>query len=1092
MRKAMSIALVLVLALSTSAFARPVEKTRAFDKFSQLDASGVAKDFVGSGNPGVFGAAVAGTVFYGGTVWAADSARWESLQNQTWTFDSGVGSSISSGPSYVNPFKAAGLHKQMNGWVGFDNTFSLIPYFRRIASTDPLFGATKCTGSAAGLGGTYSFWCGVFPSEAAALCFAGGQGYGNAWNVCIQHSFAYAGGAVTLAFMFKNDTEDGFDYTHVYCDTSSAGDNVEIVSYTGQVNGTASLPLTQGIELPSVPNPTACGAFAVDNISISGAIVHAATFETTNDGWTLSAPAEGLGGEWSNLYALSSLPAPLTPCACALTDSVLAFPDNNNQHNNYQDNLAASPWIDLKQYGTVGATGKIIKTNLYAELPLRNYIFVQFNAQWYPEKCLQTGKLITSAWTSNGFVYYFGGVPQCTSTAPGTLGTQIDFSGFIPSGAEQVRIAIGCLSYCRFFANCTQVSNTTPWFDFTALGVYGNPGVPFIFADGIDRGQDNFPQSGGLGASSPGRIDCNNIQGDSQPEVGTTEGDTMLVTGAVGNAEVYMHFKVRPGPGTNLANFNAWYNSHAASPIDATFKRARLDTAEYGASGPISGNWMTTYHESDPNFAAHGANDQTKDATDITPTGGTWRLSHDIIPDNLLTAGTRVDYFFSANNVGQPGNSLVDPSTAPGVPYEVEILPSSFSGSNTFNCTLYVDHFNRGAQVYIEGALGTVLGFGSNNAENTRWDRYDVNAESSQQGSFGRPLQTDYGATVVQALGYKNILWDSGNLNAFNLVKEDADVLNPWLTLISFDNRNLYLSGDGIVFSPISEAESEPSARRLVEDLAGVTIRSTCATGTYRNANCPNAGSPQDITACVNLDPVAGASVANSPVRSVGHLAQGNGCPQLRSFDVYSLLPPDFGTSKGDERYSSATKSADYASISQDAAPSGTLHYRIVADGVSVHYRRDFGTPCDFTLGGSTAVTERIREVSTYFAAAGETGCFDVAGSVGIPIDGREIRTRTTLSDFAPNPLISGAAGHIQFTMRADGKAKIDVFDIEGRLVKSVYNGQAKADQVIDAFWNGTDESGKQVASGVFFYRLTTSLGDDLSKKMVVVSNGGK
>jgi len=1112
MRKAMSITLVLVLALSTSAFARPVEKTRAFDKFQQLDASGVAKDFVSTGNPGVFGAAVAGTVFYGGTVWAADSARWEAISGQKWTFNTGVGSSITSGPTYVNPFKAAGLHKQMNGWVGFDNTFSLIPYFRRIASTDVRFGAVKCTGLAAGgLGGTFSYWAGVFPAEAAALCYAAGQGYGNAWNVCIRHSFAYAGGSVSLAFLYKNDTEDGFDYTTVVVDTSSGGDDVEVVSYTGQVSGSASIPLTPGIELPSIPkpiivkfcvasdgawsdqdglNPTACGAFAVDNVVLSGSIVASADFEANDGGWTLAPPAEGQGGEWSNLYALTSLPAPLTPCACALADSVLAFPDNNNQHNNFQDNLAASPWIDLKADGTVGATGKIINTNLYAELPLLNYVFVQFNAQWYPEKCLQTGKLITSPWTSNGFVYYFGGVPQCTSTTPGTLGTQIDFSGFIPAGAEQVRIAVGCLSYCRFFANCTQVSNTTPWFDFTALGVYGNPGVPFIFADGIDRGQDNFPQNGGLGFSAPGRVDCNNIQGDTQPEPGTTMGDTMLVTGAVGNAEVYVHFKVRPGPGTNVANFNAWNLSHAVSGIDAGYRRARMDTAEVGASGPISGNWMTSYHEQDPNFAAHGANDRTNDPTDVTPTGGTWRLSHDIFPDNLFTAGTRVDYFYSANNVGS-GTSLVDPPTAPATPYEVEILPSSFAANNTFNCTLYVDHFNRGAQTYIEAGLGTVLGFGSNNVENTKWDRYDVNAESSQQGSFGRPLQTDYGATVVQTLGYKNILWDSGNLNAFNLVKEDADVLNPWLTLLSFNNRNLYLSGDGIVFSPFSEAESEPSARRLVEDLAGVTIRSTCATGTYRNANCPTAGAPQDITACVNLDPVAGAVVANNPVRSVAHLAQGNGCPQLRSFDVYSLVPPDFGVSRGDERYSSATKNADYASMSQDAASSGTLTYRIVADGVSVHYRRDFGTPCDFALGGSTAVTQRLREVSTYFSAAAEINCNDVAGSVGIPIDGRDLKTRTTLADFAPNPLISGAAGHIQFTMKGEGKAAIDVFDIEGRLVKSIYSGLAK-EGVNDAFWNGTDEAGRQVASGVFFYRLKTSLGDDISKKMVVVSNGGK
>jgi hypothetical protein len=941
-------------------------------------------------------------------------------------------------------------------------------------------------------------WCGVLPGEAATLCYAAGQGYGNAWNVCIEHPFAYAGGGVTIAYTFRSDTEDGFDFSYVYIDSSGAGDRVEAISYTGQVNGSASVSLTQGIELPSVPkpikilfcfesdgawsdqdglNPTACGAFAVDNVSITGAIVHTADFEANNGGWVLSAPAEGLGGEWSNLYHLNQLPAPLTPCACALTDTVLALPDDNNSHNERQDNLVASPWIDLKENLTVGATGKIIKTNIYAELPLLNYIFVQFNAQ-YPEKCIQTGKLITSPWTSNGFVYYFGGVPQCTSTAPGTLGTQIDFSAQIPAGAEQVRIALGCLSYCRFFANCTQVSNTTPWFDNSALGVYGNPGVPFIFSDGIDRGQDSFPSSGFLGSAQPGRIDCNNIQGDSQPEVGTTMGDTLIAAGAVGNAEVYIHFRVTPGPGTSVANFNAWNLSHAVSGIDGTFRRARCDTAEFGGSGAISGTWMTTYHESDPNFAG---NDRTTDPNDITPTGGTWRLENDIFPDNLFTAGTRIDYFFSANNVGS-GTSLLDPATAPGVPYEVEVLPSSFDGANQFNCTLYVDHFNRGAQVYIEEGLGVVLGFGSANNENTRWDRYDVNAESSQQGSYGRPLQTDYGATVVQTLGYRNILWDTGNLNAFNLTKEDADVLNPWLTLLQFDNRNLYLSGDGVVFSPISEAESEPSARRLVEDLAGVTVRASCTSSTastFRNANCPAAGSPQDLTACVNLDPVAGSLVANSPVRAEGHRGQGNGCPQLRSFDVFSLLTPDFGTSRGDERYSSAVKSADYASVSQDAASSGTLHYRIVADGVSVHYRRDAdAATCAFADPADNSVTERLREVSTYFSAALETGCLDVAGAVGLPNEERQISVRTTLSDFAPNPLISGAAGRIQFTMKAEGKATIDVFDIEGRLVKTIYDGLAKED-INNAFWNGTDETGRQVASGVYFYRLRTTLGDD-------------
>ena len=73
--------------------------------------------------------------------------------------------------------------------------------------------------------------------------------------------------------------------------------------------------------------------------------------------------------------------------------------------------------------------------------------------------------------------------------------------------------------------------------------------------------------------------------------------------------------------------------------------------------------------------------------------------------------------------------------------------------------------------------------------------------------------------------------------------------------------------------------------------------------------------------------------------------------------------------------------------------------------------------------------------------------------------------------------------------MARQGMASIDVFDIEGRLVKSVMNGVA-LEGINDAFWNGTDESGRQVASGVYFYRLR-ALGEDLSKKMIIVRGHG-
>jgi hypothetical protein len=1122
MRKVVWLSLVLALAFVTSAAAKSAEVTGALEKFRYLELSGAEKDAHRAGASGVFSTAVAGTTFYGGTLWAADSNRWEAKQNSLWTFDTGVGSSRVpvGGSTYpgVDPNKLPGLHQTLEGWVGFDNTYSELTYFRRLASTDARWtapgGQGVCVGSAGGLAGTFSYWAGVFAGEANTLCYAAGQGYGNAWNVCIGKTFNWTGGSVSLSFLYRNDTEPGFDFTNVVCDTSGgAGDDVLVTSFDGPSGGTASVTLSAGQELPTTgPKPivlkfcatsdvaysdqdglyaTSCGAFGVDNITASGGITESATFETGNNGWALLPAAAGPGGEWSNLVSLSDLPAPLTPCICALDDTVLVFEDLSvNGHGLFQDNLAASPWVDLGPGGFNNqAPGKLIKVNVYAEMPLLNYVFAQFNVQWYPEVCLNTGKLITSAWTSDGFVYYFGGVPNCTTTAPPVLGAQFDFSGIVPTGASQVRIGVGVLSYCRFFANCTGVSNSTPWFDYIGLGVYGNPNAPYIAVSEIDAPQDAFPENGTLSATAPGRIDCNNVKGQASPEVESSLGDTLIVLGAVGNAEVWVDFAVDPGPGINLTAFNAWRNSHAVRGTHdgQTWYTARLDTAEQGDSGPVSGTWMTAYHESDPNFSG---TDRSTDPTDLDPLGQSSRLANDIFPDNLFTPGTRVNLFYRTKYVASPdlpANWFTTPDTAGGFFTEWECLPSSTapdgSGGYRWNCVLYVDHFDgRGAQNFVETGLASLLGGSSGNFEGTRWDRYDVEAPSSQQASLGRPLRTEYGANIIQVFAYTDILWNSGDLNAFNLVKEDGDVLLPWLTLVDFGDNDLYLSGDGIVTSPILEGASEPSARALLQDVAGLNLR--CQT--YRSANCPS-GSPADNSACVDLDPVAGAPVAVEAARGAIHVAQGNGCPQLRSFDVISLGTPDRGVVRGDEQYA-GTKTVTYASSATDAGGADGLNYRVVVDGQTLHYRRDDGTPCDFNLGGANAVTERLEEVLSYLGISG-SACSDPTAGTGIPIGDRPSQFRTTLANFAPNPLLAGATGRIQFTVAREGKARIDILDVEGRLVRTVFDGVAR-EGVNDAFWNGTNASGNQVANGVYFYRLRAG-DEDLSKKMVVVRNGG-
>ena len=432
------------------------------------------------------------TIYFGGTRWAADSMRWEAIKDSVWTFDTGVGSFIKEpGKTYpgVDPYKPDGFHGGMEGWIGWDLTARPVNFFRRLSSADPRWLGSPCVGAAAGLGGNYSCWVGVFPAEAESLCFASGKGYGNVWHVCLEHGFDYFGGAATLAFSYKNETEEGFDYTYVYCDTGGSLP-VEIVAYTGTASGTASLPMTQGIELPVVPkpirikfcvdsdaawsdqdglSPTDCGAFAVDNILLTGAITHSADFETSDDGWKLSAPKPALGGEWSNLVALQDLPPPDTLTQCSFRDSVLVFYDPaSGSHPPFQDNVAISPWIDFERAGVEAGPRYFIDLDGYFNLPLRNYIFVATMTQWFPDTCSVSGQVGVSPWNTNGFVYYFGGYPVCRHSRRLT----IDFTNIIPPQVKQVRIGVGVVNYCRFFANCTGVENSSPWFDNLRFATY--------------------------------------------------------------------------------------------------------------------------------------------------------------------------------------------------------------------------------------------------------------------------------------------------------------------------------------------------------------------------------------------------------------------------------------------------------------------------------------------------------------------------------------------------------------------------------------------------------------------------------------------
>lgn len=1048
-------------------------------------------------SPGVLGAAAQDTVYFGGTFWNADSSRWEAIRDSVWTFDTGVGSSFNHNLPDVNPYKDPSLHATMEGWFGIDRTFSDITYFRRLGVSDFPVGSA-CVGAPAGLGGDYSLWAGVLPQEAEALCYAAGQGYGNGWHVCRQHTFSYGSGPVTLDFDYVAETEEGFDFGRVQVDTSGQGDLVWVLEYTGTMSGHESRTLTPGVELPSSPgdivirfcvdsdavwsdedgaNPTTCGAFAVDNVAVTGGgIDYSTDFESDDGGWTLTPPQPGVGGDWTNLADLANLPAPYVACTCDVSDSVLVMFDNNSGHPFYQNNLAVSPWIDLKRAGLDTAPGKLLAFDIYSELPLLNYILRQDYVRWYPQTCPFTGKSITSDFRTTGMFFFEGGIPACSG--PGSrLGSDVieDFSTVIPPTAEQVQIAFNVLTFCQFFGNCSGQSNTTPWFDNVRLGVYGTPGAPLLAVRASFLPQDAFPEDGSLRPTATGRVDCRLPKGLYDPKA---LGDTMVVEGAQGGAEVRVQFSVVPGPGTNPTALNTWLGSQAfeihREGLD--WYSARMDTAE-NASVPQVGYWMTAYHEDDPNFSGK---DTDRDPSDLDPNGAATRLRNDIFPDHLFTPGTRLNLFYKARYEGGSSWYTV-PDTTGGHYLEMEILPSSMAPDTSFNCVLYVDHDDGSdAQGFIEAGLASVLPGESANFEGTAWDRWDVGATTGDvEPSFGRPLNADYGATVTQALGYQTIIWNSGSHATLALNDSDADVLIPWLSLQDFSGNSFYASGDGFATSPSRSGQTR--AATFLEDYLGVLP--VCSG--YQSPDCP-IGKPRDTASCLELDPVVGAVVSTRPLAGT-ETAEGNGCPENRLFDVLAPNPALSGA-VGEEEYV-GNSSAQYASISNDVDNGpGNSAYRSVVDGVSLHLRRD-AADCQYLPAGPiSAIPERLTEVLTWFGSMNPAqACYNRTAGVGTMPGGDE-PARTALLHVSPNPLSAGGRGHIRFTLSRQGRAVVTIFDLQGRRVRTVFDGTGAAGEN-EAVWDGRDASGRAVGSGVYFYRLNAE-GKQFSQKLVVLEAG--
>ncbi len=96
-----------------------------------------------------------------------------------------------------------------------------------------------------------------------------------------------------------------------------------------------------------------------------------------------------------------------------------------------------------------------------------------------------------------------------------------------------------------------------------------------------------------------------------------------------------------------------------------------------------------------------------------------------------------------------------------------------------------------------------------------------------------------------------------------------------------------------------------------------------------------------------------------------------------------------------------------------------------------------------------------------------------------------DVSTATGLALYAnhPNPFNPETA--IGFHMPRAGEVSLRVYDIEGRLVRTLVEGEFGAGRH-EALWNGKDGTGRAVGSGMYMYELK-AMGETLTRSMLLV-----
>jgi len=1005
------------------------------------------------------------------------------------------------------------------GWTSEDVLAQRGLYWHAEDFADPAF---ACQGNTA-LSGSYSAWCGAVKSS-SSVCFYDAPGYGHRWSQWLCKKFENPTG---LAYTYKSDTEAGYDYSYVVIDREfpdSCGWLGPLADSLRCYTGVAG-PGTESFDLTNLPgaDPDFCesgtyttpdysthtakicfvvisdngwddedgeyttcdGAFTVDDIvvsTLSGS--DTTTFEDgTLEGWTRCggfSPGDFVAVRDRNSVTNND------PCGfdgCSMAGCVLTYynPDIAGQYGTgghypgLMHKRAWSPTIDLSAYPP---RGYAIKITRYADLPMVNWIFARFYMRYVQDPGCPTGTW--SPPVTDGYIYYYS-QPGCWD--------EYWIYQLVPADAESVQIGYSVWNGCMAWEVPCTTGNDSPALDNVRLGIW-ELSAPSAVMRAVDNYTDAFPEDDSLGGNPSSATALIDIATNmSQEGYFLRLGDTAHVQLGDPDAVVEFCFRVVPGPGTDTGDmWFAKYGEEGISACDTTDVHCtRMDTCFTAGNGiagspyefqkTVEGSYATMIHEKDPLYVAEG---------------------EEILPDSLFTPGSKI--FYAIRTSYEPGTgpynwtpSRADPSGADlSSWYEVEVLPDQCK--DPLACLLYVDYYNRaGSSDPIETAL-SMLG--------RSWDRFDLRAESSHQGNgIGNRLlgpgryrldRGPIGPSLDHLAQYRVMLISNGRMPQGATFSDggndtpddptnDITFLDNWLS--EGTRRGLWLNGDNIA-SDFDWAASGPKPGFLHNELAAELVSEN-----YRR----EVGHPLDESCRLLFSRGGGVTNSYSSLDSLS--LGGSGCPQMHEYDVLAERSGGTGRvfaallyDRTDETHPPGLYASIDHAFKAPNAPYDTVRTKI--DGFSMLNLRMNHPECSGTDNIMIALWMRDVLGGTehygyfYDADLGVQYCPPTGPeTIGVPgPPGR--RYFNALFQNYPNPFRVGRGTTIRYVAAKKGPAQIRVFDAAGRLV-TVLEQEARPGVNVMC-WDGTDDRGRPVASGVYFYQISMG-GFAAHKKMLVL-----